>query len=70
MIIHTARANETWDMLAYKYLGFEYFAKDIMLVNQHLHDVAIFEGGEQVSIPEFDKDIDENSPSEESEAWQ
>lgn len=70
MVVVTAKANETWDMLAYRFLGFEFFAKDIMLENQHLADVVIFEGGEKVNIPEFDKDIDENSPSEDDETWQ
>jgi len=65
----TARENETWDMLAYRELGYEFFAKDIMLVNPHLHDTVIFDGGERVNIPEFDKDTDINSAEEETDTW-
>jgi len=48
-----AKQNETWDILAYRELGFEFFAKDIMLANQGLSDVVVFDGGEQVVIPDY-----------------
>lgn len=47
-----ARQNETWDMLAYRELGYEHFAKDIMLLNPGLSGVAVFDGGETVLIPD------------------
>lgn len=49
----TATQYETWDILAKKHLGYEYYAKDIMLANPQYADTAIFEGGEQITIPDF-----------------
>lgn len=52
----TAKQNETWDILALRELGYEHFAKEIMLENQGLSDVAVFDGGEQVVIPDESED--------------
>lgn len=52
----TAKQNETWDILALRELGYEHFAKEIMLENQDLSDVAVFDGGEQVVIPDESED--------------
>lgn len=52
----TAQQNQTWDMLAKEHLDFEYFTKDIMLLNPQYADVVIFEGGEQINIPDFEND--------------
>lgn len=49
----TATQYETWDILAKKHLGYEYYAKDIMLANPQYADTVIFEGGEQIIIPDF-----------------
>lgn len=66
----TAQAHQTWDMLAKINNDFEYFAKDIMLLNPHLSDVVIFEGGENVTIPE-DGDLTEEDliELEDDEVW-
>ena len=60
----TAKQNEAWDMIARRELGSEYFAKDIMLENQALHDTVIFDGGEEVIIPEYD-----DGEAEEDTTW-
>jgi len=68
MSVIIAKQNETWDMLALRELGSEYFAKDIMLENQSLHDTVIFDGGEEVTIPEYDTEDDEIDV-ETSDTW-
>lgn len=65
----TARQNETWDILAKRELGFEYFAKDIMLYNPEHSDVVIFEGGEQVVIPDFEVDDSKNDMPVSEDDW-
>lgn len=52
----SAQQGQTWDVLAKIYLGDEYEAKQIMLINPELADVTVFEGGENVMIPEEDND--------------
>lgn len=68
MSVVIAKQNETWDMLALRELGSEYFAKDIMLENQALHDTVIFDGGEEVTIPDYETD-DEDIEAEIDETW-
>lgn len=53
-----AEQGQTWDMLAKLYMGDEIFTKDIMLANGDKSDIAIFDGGEIINIPE-DTDTDE-----------
>ena len=48
----TAAQGQTWDMLAKIYMGDEVFTKDIMLENTDKSDIAVFDGGESVFIPE------------------
>lgn len=54
----TAEQGQTWDMLAKIYMGDEVFTKDLMLANCDKSEIAIFDGGETVNIPE-DTDVDE-----------
>lgn len=56
-----ARQNETWDIIAYRELGYEHFAKDIMLLNPSLSDIAIFDGGEAVLVPDDSDYSDEEA---------
>ena len=55
----TAKQNETWDIIAYRELGYEHFAKDVMLLNPELSDVAIFDGGERVLIPDDEAELED-----------
>lgn len=56
----TAAQGQTWDMLAKIHMGDEIFTKDVMLANCELSDIAIFDGGEMVRIPETtDTDTEE-----------
>ena len=47
-----AQQGQTWDMLAKIYMGDEVFTKELMLANCDKSDIAIFDGGEVVYIPE------------------
>lgn len=53
-ITHTAKANETFDMLALKYYSDEFMASYIIEANVNHSGVIEFEGGEKVKIPVFD----------------
>ena len=52
-IIATYRPNrgETWDMVAYREMGSEYYMQDLMDVNPKYHGISIFEGTETLNIP-------------------
>ncbi len=52
MKVVTAAQGQTWDMLAKIYMGDEVFTKDIMLENTDKSDIAVFDGGESIFIPE------------------
>ena len=39
-------------MLAKIYMGDEVFTKDVMLENTDKSDIAVFDGGEPINIPE------------------
>ena len=54
-----AEQGQTWDMLAKLYMGDEIFTKDIMLANCDKSEIAIFDGGETINIPE-NTDTDED----------
>lgn len=57
IIQHTASAGETFDLLAYKYLGDE--KKDYLITeyNDPLAEYLVFEGGETVNIPIYEADV-------------
>lgn len=63
-----AQQNQTWDILAKLYLDFEYFAKDIMLLNMEYADTVIFDGGEVIVIPDFENDVS-SSGEIEDDTW-
>ena len=48
----TAEQGQTWDMIAKLYMGDEIFTKDVMLANCDKSDIAIFDGGEVLNIPD------------------
>lgn len=53
--IHTARAGETWDEIAYSAYLEEREASLILKANIDLADVVTFEGGEKIKVPIIDK---------------
>ncbi len=57
----TAKQGQTWDMISYIAYGNEFYVKELMLANPKYHDVAVFEGGEVLEIP--------NLETEEENAW-
>lgn len=68
MKLITAAQGQTWDMLAKLYLGDEVFSREIMLRNPELSGTVIFDGGEEVRIPEAgdasEDDIEEYEEAE------
>lgn len=53
-LIHIAKSNETFDMLALKYYSDEFMASYIIEANVRYNGVLLFEGGEKIKIPIFD----------------
>lgn len=43
--------GETWDLVAFREMGSEYFMQDLMDANPKYHGIAIFEGTEILDIP-------------------
>lgn len=51
-MIYTAARGDTWDSIAYKAFGDEFFMPQIMEANRKYSGVVIFDGGERVTIPD------------------
>jgi len=51
--MYIATAGETWDIVALKVWGDEKLCHLLMEANPHLLDKAIFEGGEELVIPQI-----------------
>lgn len=49
---YIASTNETWDSIAYKAFKNEFLFTDILEANRQYNDVLIFDGGEEIEIPE------------------
>lgn len=48
-----AANGDTWDSIAYKYLGDEFQCDLVMEANaRHYSDVLVFDGGERLQIPD------------------
>ena len=43
--------GETWDLVAFREMGSEYFMQDLMDANPKYHGISIFEGTEMLDIP-------------------
>lgn len=52
-IVATYRPNrgETWDLVAFREMGSEYYMQDLMDANPKYHGISIFEGTETLDIP-------------------
>lgn len=57
-MIYIASSGDTWDSIAYKAFEDEFMFPQIMESNRKYYDIVIFEGGEQLVIP--DKIVTEN----------
>ena len=49
---YTAKAGETWDLIAFNLYGNEMKASEIIAENPRLTKIIIFEGGEVLNLPE------------------
>lgn len=58
-MMYTAREGQTWDMIAYEVYGDERYVQELITENPQYHDVAIFDGGERIAIPELVQEEDE-----------
>lgn len=52
-IVATYRPNrgETWDLIAFREMGSEYYMQDLMDANLKYHGISIFDGTEILNIP-------------------
>ena len=57
---YSARAGDTWDLIAYKLYDNEMRSSDIIAKNPRLAHVLIFEGGERINLPDAEE-ITDNS---------
>lgn len=46
--------GDTWDQIAYEYLGSEYYIDELMQANPDLLDIAVFSAGTVLTIPDPD----------------
>lgn len=51
-MIYTCAQGDTWDSIAYKAYSNEMLFPAIMEANRQYSDVVVFDGGEQVAVPE------------------
>ena len=51
--------GETWDMIAFREMGSEYYMQDLMDANPKYHGISIFEGTETLDIPYVGEDESE-----------
>ena len=54
-----AQQGQTWDMISYIAYGNEFYTKELRHANTKYHDTIIFDGGEEIMIPEIE-DTGEN----------
>lgn len=54
--------GETWDLVAFREMGSEYFMQDLMDANPKYHGIAIFEGTEILDIPYVNEDREYQAP--------
>jgi phage tail protein X len=53
MQTYIATKGDTWDSIAYKVYGDEFFCDTVCAANSRKHEgVIVFEGGEQIDLPE------------------
>lgn len=62
---YTTISGDTWDGIAYKVLGSEYYAEDLMNKNRSKLNYLIFPAGIELALPEIENtngDLDESYP--------
>ena len=52
MAKYTARAGDTWDLIAFNLYGNEMKSTDIIAKNPRMTHILMFEGGEKINLPE------------------
>lgn len=51
--------GDTWDAVAYREMGDEYYIQDLMDANPKYHGIAVFDGTEVLNIPDVSDDNQE-----------
>lgn len=52
MMTYITTNGDTWDSISYKCYGSEFLYQQIMDINRQFSDVVIFEGGEEIQVPD------------------
>ena len=50
---YTAQLGDTWDFISYKVYGDEKYVINLMVANPSHRGVAVFEGGEVLTVPDI-----------------
>lgn len=54
--MYVAKQGDTWDLIAYKVYGDEYFYSLLIEANLQYIDTVVFEGGEKLEVPDIPSD--------------
>lgn len=58
---YVCQQGETFDVIAYDLYGDEYLAGDLVELNPEFSGCLYFEGGDEIRVPVYDDDSDEES---------
>ncbi len=53
-----AKQGQTWDMISKQAYGNEFYTQELMLENPSLCGICVFEGGEEIEVPELEEEVD------------
>lgn len=58
--VYTTNSGDTWDMIAKKLYGSEYYADVLMAANRELIDTFTFSAGVKLTAPDVEVDEDDD----------
>lgn len=58
METYITKQGDTWDQLAYQFLGSEYLLTDLVEANQKYREYIIFPEGIELTVPDIEIDTD------------
>jgi phage tail protein X len=56
MTTYTTISGDTWDMISYKVYKLEYYINELMTANPKYIEIAIFNSGIKLTIPEITRE--------------